>query len=126
MSSLTIREEALCSEARLYLTHPCMTFIRSASLCAFHLERKNHKIKDGTCPFRFTPFARQFVALLVPLSQGQAAAAASAATSAAVRAHVPVPSQDAIKEAILKRKKLALLKRLDGGEDAADDDVVED
>lgn len=56
--------------------------------------------------------------------QGQAAAAASAATSAAVRAHVPVPSQDAIKEAILKRKKLALLKRLDGGEDAADD--VED
>ena len=58
------------------------------------------------------------------LRQGQAAAAASAATSAAVRAHVPVPSQDAIREAILKRKKLALLKRLDGGEDAADD--VED
>lgn len=56
-------------------------------------------------------------------SQGQAAAAASAATSAAVRAHVPVPSQDAIKDAILKRKKLALLKRLDGGEDETADDV---
>lgn len=53
--------------------------------------------------------------------QGQAAAAASAATSAEVRAHVPVPSQDAIKEAILKRKKLSLLKRLDGGEDLVDD-----
>lgn len=52
--------------------------------------------------------------------QGQAAAAASAATSAQVRAHVPVPSQDAIKEAILKRKKLSLLKRLDGGEDLVD------
>lgn len=48
---------------------------------------------------------------------------ASAATSAEVRAHVPVPSQDAIKEAILKRKKLALLKRLDGGEDAADGEI---
>lgn len=55
--------------------------------------------------------------------QGQAAEAASAATSAEVRAHVPVPSQDAIKEAILKRKKLALLKRLDDGEDAADGEI---
>ncbi|CAM9430475.1 unnamed protein product [Pylaiella littoralis] len=55
--------------------------------------------------------------------QGQAAAAASAATSAQVRAHVPVPSQDAIKEAILKRKKLALLKRLDGGEATPEDDI---
>lgn len=54
--------------------------------------------------------------------QGQAAAAASAATSAQVRAHVPVPSQDAIKEAILKRKKLALLKRLDGEEVDAEDE----
>lgn len=54
--------------------------------------------------------------------QGQAAAAASAATSAQVRAHVPVPSQDAIREAILKKKKLSLLKRLDGEEVDAEDE----
>lgn len=65
-----------------------------------------------------------FARLYLTPPQGQAAAAASAATSAAVRAHVPVPSQDAIKSAILKRKKLALLKRLDGEEE--DEDEAED
>lgn len=60
--------------------------------------------------------------MLVLSLQGQAAAAASAATSAQVRAHVPVPSQDAIREAILKKKKLSLLKRLDGEEVDAEDE----
>lgn len=67
-------------------------------------------------------FCPRFVACLsfdFSLPKGQAAAAASAATSAQVRAHVPVPSQEKIKEAILKRKKLSLLKRLEG------DDVSE-
>ena len=65
-----------------------------------------------------SPFS--FATALSPL-KGQAAAAASAATSAQVRAHVPVPSQDAIKEAILKRKKMSLLKRLDAEDDEAED-----
>jgi len=42
-----------------------------------------------------------------------AALGPSAATSAQLKALVPVPSQDAIKEAILERKKKALLARLD-------------
>lgn len=71
--------------------------------------------------FRFFDGFMVFCFLVSP--QGQAAAAASAATSAQVRAHVPVPSQDDIKEAILKRKKMALLKRLDSGEGAGDEDI---
>ncbi|CAM9438833.1 unnamed protein product [Discosporangium mesarthrocarpum] len=55
--------------------------------------------------------------------QGHAQEVASAATSAAVRAHVPVPSQDDIKEAILKRKKMSLLQRLEG--DNPDDNDID-
>lgn len=71
----------------------------------------------------FTLFCARFVACLsfdFPVLKGQAAAVASAATSAQVRAHVPVPSQEKIKEAILKRKKVSLLKRLEGGEEDLD------